>query len=192
MKLIYTPLLALALPMMAEDGHREMDAHEHGVSKVQIAIEKENIEIHLTAPGADIVGFEYAATSGEDKDAVADAIQKLGQASNLFAFNDEAHCRVSEISAHLVGEDQEMHDGHEDDEHGHDDHDDEKDGEASHSEFHAKFMFTCDHIDELKSIDVKFVNAFENAKEVEVELVSDKGATQMEATKASPVLQIEG
>ena len=64
--------LSTTLPALAEDT-RQLDAHEHGVGKLNIAIEKSTITIEFHAPGADIVGFEYEAKSDADLAAIASA-----------------------------------------------------------------------------------------------------------------------
>ena len=64
MKPIHLALAAstLAAPVFAQDT-REMDAHVHGVSTAEIAVEHGKVEINIHAPGMDIVGFEYEAPS---------------------------------------------------------------------------------------------------------------------------------
>ena len=66
--------ILVAVPLRAQD-KREMEAHEHGVSTLELAVEGGEVAINLTSPGADIVGFEYAASSDADKDAVEAAIR---------------------------------------------------------------------------------------------------------------------
>jgi Protein of unknown function (DUF2796) len=48
-----------AFPVTAEE-RRELGAHEHGHSVLNIAIEGDRIEMELMSPGMDIVGFEHA------------------------------------------------------------------------------------------------------------------------------------
>ncbi|MFN4101491.1 MAG: DUF2796 domain-containing protein [Pararhodobacter sp.] len=116
---------AIAAPLAAQE-HRELAAHVHGVSTLEIAIEGNTLALNLLSPGADIVGFEYEATSEADKDAVEAAIQLLLQPDEIFALPDAAGCRVSEVLAHLHGA------GHDHEGHGHDDH-----GHEGHSHGHG-------------------------------------------------------
>ena len=83
--LISTSVAALmCAPAFAET--RELDAHEHGHGAFNIAFEGDKVLMELEAPGADIVGFEHAATSAEDRAAVDAAIADLAKPLQLFAF----------------------------------------------------------------------------------------------------------
>jgi len=68
--LMWSSMVSMAL---AEGSKRELGAHEHGHSALNVAIEGGSVEMELIAPGADIVGFEHAATSEADKVAVEQA-----------------------------------------------------------------------------------------------------------------------
>ncbi|MDP2581544.1 DUF2796 domain-containing protein [Shimia thalassica] len=125
-------LSLLALPAFAE-GTRELDSHEHGVGELNIAMEGKTIAMELHAPGADIVGFEYAATSDEDRAAIENAVATLAKPLDLFSFTDAAKCTVTRASAELEAEeDHDEHAKHDD----HDDHDDhaEHDDHSEHDE----------------------------------------------------------
>jgi len=61
----------------AASAEREHGAHEHGVGQLSLAVEGNTVEIEITAPGADIVGFEHAAETEADRAALTAA---FGQA----------------------------------------------------------------------------------------------------------------
>lgn len=117
-----------AAPAFAQET-RQMDSHEHGVGQLNIAFDGTQIAMELHAPGADIVGFEYAAESAEDIAKIEAALLVLAQPLDLFVFPDSAQCSVIEANAELEGEDD--HDDHGD----HDDHDDH--GDEDHEEEHG-------------------------------------------------------
>lgn len=194
-----------AAPLLAQE-HRDMDAHVHGVSTLELAIEHGEVVMNLTSPGADIVGFEYEASSDEDKDAVEAAIRLMLTPENLVTLPEAAECRLAEVLAHLHGEDH-AHDDEE--EHGHDDHADEEahgegedhddhaesddhaygDGEA-HSEFHARYIFDCEHPDALTTIGFPFFEKFGNAQEIEATYVTEAGAGTAEIERDAPELTL--
>ncbi|PRY23722.1 uncharacterized protein DUF2796 [Aliiruegeria haliotis] len=135
---ILIPLvIGVTTPAMAEST-REMDAHVHGHGTLNIALEGGKVAMELIAPGADIVGFEHAAETDEDKAAVEAALDQLAHPQEMFSFPEAANCALD--MAHVEGgpehgEHAEDHDVHDKDgEHAedHDDHD--KDGE--HAEDH--------------------------------------------------------
>ena len=180
------PFLALfaATPVFAEDT-RHLDAHEHGVGVLNIAIDGSSFVMEFHAPGADIVGFEYEARSETDHAAIEAAIALLGAPLDLFALPDAAGCTVTSATAELEGE--EGHDDHEDHDDGHnDDHADE----AGHTEFHAEYALDCDAPDALTQITFAYFDTFPNAKEVEVQMVTSSGAQAFEVERDTPVLDL--
>jgi hypothetical protein len=195
--LLCSAVTGLALPAVADET-RELAAHEHGHGALNIAIEGDQIAIELEVPGFDIVGFEYAAETDADKAAVEAGLAALGDPTALFILPAAAGCTVIEASAELHGEDDHAEGDHaegEDHDDAHDDHaegdwHDDHDEAAMHSEFHATYLLTCEEIEKVTSIELSYFERFENAEELEVQLVSDTGATAMEASRAAPVLDL--
>lgn len=187
----------LAAPVVAQD-KRDMDAHVHGVSKALIAVEHGVVEINILSPGMDIVGFEHAASSDADKDAVEAAIRTLLIPENILALPEVAECRLSEVLSHMHGHDHEA--GHSDDDHadvhdGHDqdedeDHDQDHGKEAVHSEFHVRYIFACEHEDELTKIGFPFFDAFGNTQEIDAQFVTETGAGQARVSRTAPELAL--
>ena len=200
-------LLALstlaATPAMAEES-RQLDAHEHGVGQLDIAFEGQQIAIELHAPGADIVGFEYAAENAKDRAAVDAAVATLARPLDLFILPEAAGCSVVQASAELeiedahddehaehgddhADEDHAEHDDHKHEEHAeHDDHADE----AGHTEFHAEYLLTCADPAAVSDITFAYFETFPNAFELEVQLISDTGATAFEVERDAPTLDL--
>lgn len=185
-----------AAPVFAQDT-REMDAHVHGVSTAEIAVDHGKVAINIHAPGMDIVGFEYDATSDDDKDAVEAAIRTMLTPENIVTLPAAAGCRLTEVLAHLHGGEHDHEEHAEDDDHGHeheehdeDDHDDHDD-EARHSEFHVRYAFACEDEDALTTIAFPFFDQFANAQEIDAQYVTETGAGQAEITRAAPELTLE-
>ncbi|MDO6590001.1 DUF2796 domain-containing protein [Loktanella sp. D2R18] len=190
----------VATPAFAEET-RHLDSHEHGVGQLDIAFDGTQIAMELHAPGADIIGFEYVAESAEDLAKIETALTVLEQPLDLFVVPEAAHCSVVDAHAALESEEGHMdhddhedeghddHDDHDHDEHAEDDHDDHED-EAAHTEFHAEYLLNCDHVFELNEISFAYFAAFPNALEVEVQIVSDAGATAFEIERDAPVLDL--
>mgnify|MGYP000300674814 CR=1 FL=1 len=170
MKPLQLTLLAsiAATPLFAQET-REMDAHVHGVSTLELAIEDGMLELSLLSPGMDIVGFEYEASSDADKDAVEAAIRALLVAENVVTLPDAADCRLTEVLAHLHSDDHAHEDAddhmHEGENHAEGAEHDHEEG-ARHSEFHASYSFACAHPEELTTIGFPFFDTFENAQEI--------------------------
>ncbi|MDW4498854.1 DUF2796 domain-containing protein [Sulfitobacter sp. D35] len=206
-----------ATPLAAQE-QRQLDAHVHGVSSLELAIEGGTVEMDFYAPGMDIVGFEYAASSDADKDKVEAAIRLMLVPENVVALPEEAGCRLTEVLAHLhSGEDHDEHNN--DDGHAHDEHAEDKDhdhgddhaehaedaehaehsedadhdhaGESGHSEFHARYIFACEHADDLDTITFPFFDQFENAEEIEVQYVTETGAGSAEVGRGAAEVTLD-
>ncbi|MHA3916582.1 zinc uptake protein ZrgA [Halovulum sp. GXIMD14793] len=196
-----------ATPLLAQE-KREMDAHAHGVSTLQIASEDGGVEMNLLSPGMDIVGFEYAASTDADKDAVEAALRALLVPENIITLPEAAECRLAEVMAHLHGGDHDHHDGeehhedHEGHDHGKDDHDheDHDHGEgdahhdheesAEHSEFHVRYKFDCEHPEKLTTVGFPFFARFENAQEIEATYATDAGTGTAEIGRDAAELSL--
>ena len=195
MRHTFPALIALlASPAFAE-GTRELDAHEHGVGELNIAIDGTTVAMELHAPGADIVGFEYEAESAKDRAAIDAAVAILAKPLELFVLPAAAECSVTKASAGLESEDD--HDDHDHDEHAegeehHDEHDHDDHAEASHTEFHAEYLLTCADTSALTSIDFAYFEAFANALELEVQIVTASGAQAFEVERDDPALDLRG
>ncbi len=174
-------LLLLATPAFAEDT-RALEAHEHGVGALNIAVDGETVAMEFHAPGADIVGFEYEATSAEDRAAIDDAVAILAKPLDLFVLPAAAACNVVQASAALESE--EAHD-----EHGHDDH---AEAEASHTEFHAEYTLACGNPDALTGIEFAYFETFENARALKVQIVTSADAQAFDVTRDDPALDLRG
>lgn len=213
---VYLVALLGALPSFAEDA-RQLDAHEHGVGALNIAIDGTTVAMEFHAPGADIVGFEYAAESNADLGAIEAAIATLNAPLDLFVMPDAANCSVTKAEveldreddhhddeehhedheeAHHEGHDKEHHDEHAKHDHdGHHDHDEEHHADhadaAGHTEFHAEYTLTCDDTDAVTTIEFAYFETFANAKEVEVQMITASGAQAFEVERDAPVLDLE-
>lgn len=123
--------------VMAET--REMDAHVHGVSTLELAMEHGHLEMNLLSPGMDIVGFEYEASTDADKDAVEAAVRTLLVPENIVTLPEAAECRLTEVLAHLhSGDHDHDEEGHGEEAHGDHDHDHDKEGDHDHEKEHAE------------------------------------------------------
>ncbi|MGH1419741.1 MAG: DUF2796 domain-containing protein [Hyphomicrobiaceae bacterium] len=191
---------ALAMPAFGADGHRHAKAHQHGHGTANIAIEKNRIDIELVVPGADIVGFEHAPKSQEQKDNLAEAKKKLADILSLMKVSQSAQCNVSDVKIEFGApgsEDHKGHKGHDDhDDHGHskeaskhDDHDDHK---GEHGEFHASYVLKCEDVSQVKALSFAYFKVFASAQELDVNIVTAKKQSKFEVTRDKPDVTLDG
>jgi hypothetical protein len=167
-------LLAAGEPSSAaEHGHASHahGPHEHGVGQLSLAVEGNAVEVEITAPGADIVGFEHAAETDADRAALAAAVVRLKDAAALFRFPPKAGCRAEEVEVQsgLLGGER----GH---------------GGDAHAEFRAHYHFRCADPAALTHIDLGYFTAFPAARELEARTITARGQGAQELTADRPRL----
>jgi Protein of unknown function (DUF2796) len=187
MKIARYPFIAvtftLSLAAVAEE-HRELGPHEHGVGRLNIAVEGKRVSMELEVPGADIVGFEHGASTKEQKAAVSKAKTTLKSALKVFELPAEARCRLAEAKVAVEAEDHD-HDaaGHENANH------EGKEEEGHHSEFHATYAIDCTTPEKLTGVQFRYFELFAGARKLDVNLVTEKGQNHYEITRESPKLE---
>ncbi len=211
-------LIATAASTTAET--RQLGAHVHGEGTLNIAFDGARIAMELSAPGADIVGFEHAAKTAEDRAAIDDAVAALAQPLSLVTFPEAAGCSVTEAAARLVtdaahddhGHEAHGHEDHAHDDQGHDDHADHADhghddhahddhahdhadadhGGSTHSEFRAEYVITCDDTGAIDTVSLPYFERFPNARLLDVQIVTPDGARAVEVGREAPTLSLAG
>ncbi len=196
----------LCAPFAQAEEKRDLVAHEHGAGALNIAFEGSAAAMEFEAPGADIVGFEHPAKSAEDRAKVDSAIATLAKPLDLFKLPAAAECTLvkaevelhgqeddhreerGDAKHHEEGEHNEEHaEAHHDDAEPHDEHE-----EANHTEFHAEYQLACAATGAIDRIEFTYFEVFPNAKELEVQMISDKGTNGFEVERANPVLDLGG
>ena len=76
----------------------------------------------------------------------------------------------------------------------HDEHDDEDHAEAeeSHTEYHAEYTLRCGGAAAISEIDFAYFELFENALELEVQIVTAAGAQAFDVERDAPSLDLRG
>lgn len=171
-----------ANPVLADEP-RQLDAHEHGVGALNIAIDGTTLSMELRAPGADIVGFEHAAESEIDRAAIDAAVATLATPLDLFLLPAAAECSVTQAGARLAGDTDHDHSA------SHEDHDAHAE-DSGHSEFHADYTLACGDTSALTEITFAYFDRFKNARELEVQIVTGSGAQAFEVERDAPVLDL--
>lgn len=92
-----TTTAGTALAADAHDHHGNHPAHVHGVGKLDVALEGNTLTLHLDSPLINLVGFEHAATTSRDKDAVQTMSNTLRDAARLFVTDAAAQCKLAEV-----------------------------------------------------------------------------------------------
>lgn len=173
---------------VAAEEHRELGPHEHGHGRLNIAIEGKRLSMELEVPGVDIVGFEHEASTSEQKAAIEKAKATLGDALSIFKLPAAAGCRLADAKVAIQAEDEHEHaDAEHKDEAKHDGEEEEE--KHHHSEFHVAYALDCATPAQITGIDFKYFDAFAGAQELDINLVTEKGQSHYEVTRAQPTLK---
>jgi hypothetical protein len=176
----------------AEESKRELGAHEHGHGTFNVAIDGKTVAIELIAPGADIVGFEHAPKTDEQKAKLAAAKAALEKIETVLELPSAAGCKAAKADVEAPHADEKTAKGGHGHGHDHskkagkDDH-----GEA-HSEFHATYELTCSAPDALGQLKFTYFDSFKGAEELDVTVVTPKGQKAFEATREKPEVRLDG
>ncbi|HAS6903787.1 DUF2796 domain-containing protein [Vibrio parahaemolyticus] len=197
--------LSLSTVATAEE-YRQHSAHVHGHVEFNIAQDGSDLLLEITAPGADVVGFEHAPENAEQEKTLQHAIATLEDSNALFAINPQAQCEIEEVHVeHTLGgqhEEHEHHDheGHDHDEHAHHDHDKhDHDGHeghdhsehSDHGEFTVQYRFHCAQVGELSHIQTDWFNQFPSTESVNVNLFTDTTQSATSLTKSNTQIAIK-
>lgn len=178
-------LSAVSTPLHAENGH----AHEHGVSRMDVALDGSVLQIALHGPGHNFVGFEHEARTKEEKQSLQAAEAALKDAARLFGLPSAAGCVLSRTSVSLPAQGQ--HDKahkHADHGHGHDhDHDHDEHG---HSDWRAEYTFECTRPASLSQIDVQVFAAFPQTQEIRFQLAAPTSQSGGALNSADTVIAV--
>ena len=184
-------LLPLAVALAAEvhdhdHEHASLGAHEHGVGRLNAALDGQTLELELDSPAMNLVGFEHAANTPADKVKVAAVRAQLEQPLVLFSLPQAANCVLSqqELNSPLFGDKPDADDDHDEaDKDGHEHHHD-------HSEIHAHYQLSCSAPGALKTLDLANIfNTFPATQKIQVQLISPSGQQGVEVTAKAAALK---
>ena len=163
----------LANVSYAEQKGTSLDAHVHGLSQLNIAVEGEKVELEFSSPAMNLVGFEHKATSKKDIAAVKQTESILRQPEMLFSLS-EAQCKPVytniDISG-LIEHDHKAHDEHE-----------------THSEIVANYSFECKDSSVLSSIKVSLFESFAGIYKIQAMWVTPSKQGSAKLTAENPVV----
>ena len=188
--LLALPFVLLPLAVQAHEDdhdheHGSLGTHEHGVARLNAALDGQTLELELQSPAMNLAGFEHAATSDADKAKVAAVRKTLEQPLTLFKLPAAAQCQVTDqdLESPLFGD----HPNH--------DHDQKqaKGGEEhhhDHSEIHAHYQFTCATPAALQTLDLaQIFSSFPATQKIQVQLIGTSGQQGVELTPTQSSLK---
>ncbi|HHF3219231.1 TPA: DUF2796 domain-containing protein [Vibrio diabolicus] len=212
-------VIGLSLSTAANaDEYRQHGAHVHGHVEFNIAQDGKDLLVEITAPGADVVGFEHAPENEQQEQALKQAIATLEDSNTLFAINAQANCDIEEAYVnHNLSNSHEDHDhsehdhddhanhdheGHEHHDHhnehhdehehhdGHDAHHEEHEN-GGHGEFSVQYRFSCDQVNQLSNIQTDWFNQFPTTESINVNIFTDTMQSAIKLSKDNSQIVIK-
>lgn len=186
MKIANKQVLALSVGFIistsnyAQETAVQLEAHQHGVVELNIALDDQQLMLELTAPGNDIVGFEHSPETEAEKAVLNRSLQILNNPQALFSFNKSADCKlqglsISESFSKLESDEHDEHDEAHKKEHEHEEHDHEDEHSQDEGQHHggvrAQYHYSCKNADQLKQVMTRWFEVFERSEAIKVQLL---------------------
>ena len=162
-------------------------AHVHGQGNLNLVIEDNKLVLSVTLPAEDVIGFERAPKSKEEKLVVDRAIARLKDVHSMFEFQKEARCKLLEqafVSADAIlnfENKKSKHKSHHKDKskkHSEPTHQESshvhKSLSVGHSDIQVSYMLECSSVSHLKQIKVLLFELFPNIQKLKAQLVSEE------------------
>ncbi|KPL92440.1 DUF2796 domain-containing protein [Vibrio sp. L5-1] len=139
--------MTVSTNVLANEEFRSHEAHVHGKVEVNIAQDGQELLVEVTAPGADVVGFEHAPETAEQKKVFEQAIAQLNKPEELFGFNNASCTLKFKSVTNTLEDDHDDHEGHDHAEGEHDDHEGHDHAEGEHDDHKDHDHAEHDHDD---------------------------------------------
>ncbi|MGL6027661.1 MAG: zinc uptake protein ZrgA [Vibrio sp.] len=196
--------------------HRQHEAHVHGQVELNIAQDGHDLLIEITAPGADVLGFEHEPQNEAQQHTLQQALATLHHADQLFIINQQARCEKREVfiqyslggkqyqdrHAYQAGEkhqhhhsgddhhtahDHAEHEHHDHDGHAHDDHQHDN---HQHGSFSAQYQFHCETVENLKQIDTQWFQYFPSSEQIQANVLTEKQQSALQLNPKQTLIKL--
>ncbi len=168
------PAKAAAPTATAEASFDQRGTHEHGRVTLNVAIDGSTLSLELDAPAINVIGFERAPRSAEEKQRVASVDRWLAGGVGMLGVPATAGCQLTrvEYAAPQVAA------GSKGAAHDHDhDHEHATDAEQ-HADYTARYTFTCSNPTALAWADLWLMRRLLNVESVDVNLITPRQQLQ--------------
>ncbi len=175
-----------------ESGHRQHGAHVHGEGVVTLVQEGEALVVELKTPAYNLLGFEHAPRSDEQRDLLDRTRVALDELEALITF--PRHCTRVSGTVTVPGWAESVADGdhgeeHDRDHHHHHDHEhDSHQGhhDHQHEDFVTRHEFACRDTLTMDSVGFPLFESYPAFERVQVQWLLDSGQGAAVVTPARP------
>ncbi|KNZ34567.1 MAG: hypothetical protein AD742_00635 [Methylibium sp. NZG] len=148
--------------------------HQHGVVKVDVAVEGGQLTVALEAPLDSVVGFERAPRTDAERRTATEALARAREAATLFKPDAAAQCTVAgvEVQAPVLEAGA-------------------KDPKGGHAEMEAVYRFQCAQPQQLKNLQVGLFDAFKRIQRIEVQVAAAKGQSKTSLKRPASTVPLQ-
>ncbi|MBL8344612.1 MAG: DUF2796 domain-containing protein [Rubrivivax sp.] len=167
-----TPSLLATLVLVAAAGAAcAAKPHEHGVVKLDVAIEGDKLTVALEAPLDNLLGFERAPRTDAERKAATDVLARLRAPAGLFVADAAAQCTMAkaDVQAPVLEAGAKAKDGH--------------------ADLDATYEFKCAQPAQLRALDVGLFEAYKRIQRIEVQVAGPQG--QAKTTLRRPARSVK-
>jgi len=134
--------------------------HEHGVVKLDVAVEGDKLTVALEAPLDNLLGFERAPRTEAERKAASEVMARLRAPAGLFAADAAAQCALAktDVQAPVLEGSAKAKDGH--------------------ADLDATYEFKCAQPAQLRALDVGLFEAYKRIQRIDVQVAGPQGQSK--------------
>jgi Protein of unknown function (DUF2796) len=144
-------------------------AHEHGVARLDVAVDATRITIELDTPLDNLLGFERAPRTDAERAKADAAVARLRAGTTLFRIDGAAGCTLDKVD--LVSAPLQLGAA-------------PAAGSGDHGDLNGSYQFTCKAAAKAGFVEVGLFEAFAGFKRIELQVATPRG--QLKATLRRP------
>lgn len=147
----------LAGPTVAEPLLAEQRPHVHGQATLDLVADGSALRLELELPAVDVLGFEHSPRDQVERQALAQAVERLMNAEQLLVINPEAGCRLrnAKLDSSLLRQGPEA----------------VATEQGGHADVEASYSFDCSQMAALRTLDVRLFQYFPTLLGLDVQMV---------------------
>ena len=155
-----------------KSAHREVGAHVHGAASMSVVLENTQLNITMSIPGMDAVGFEHPATSADEQAALNQTLRYLQNPDALFPLPKSAECQLVNgvVETALL---------------------DKTASVGAHADMDIDYQWTCKHPEYLKQLSVQLFSFILHLQKIQASWISQNKQGAAELTKENTELSFE-
>ena len=166
---VVVPMLFCLLTLTAAQAD---SPHEHGVARLDVAVDAGRVRIELDTPLDNLLGFERAPRSDAERDKVSAMVARLRAGEALFRIDAAAGCKLSKVD--LVSPPLGLGK--------------EAAAAGEHGDLNGSYEFLCVHGARAVFLEVGLFDAFPALKRIDLQVTTPKG--QLKAVLRKPASRV--